>query len=209
MSFLRLSTVFLALFSAAVATSAQAAPIQIGVFNGGAFGVNGAGIANTLATPDMQPFVFGGLVSAGDNVTITATGNMFLSGSSLPAGPDGVVLNAGLHTTVIGNTFGALIGTIVTTATANAPGFQAYDALDVAVGIEQANVFLIGSSFSFVAGQSGSLYLGISDSAWSDNTGPGYEADVSITPAVPVPAPGPISILSLGLIALGLRRRAV
>lgn len=184
--------------------SAQAAQVHVSVFNGGAFGIDGSGTANTPTTPTMQPFVLAGTVNAGDVVTLTATGSISLSGPSTPIGPDGVMINLPPHSTVLGNLFGAVVYTLVPTATALNPIFQAFDALDVPLGISAGQVFLAGSSTTFTAASSGQIWLGVADSSFFDNTGPGFDVSLSVAP---VPLPAPLAMLAAGLLGLGAIRR--
>jgi len=182
---------------------AQAAPIHVSVYDGGAFGSVGA--PNTTA--DTQPFVFGGLVNAGDVITLSTTGSMCLSFGNGCAGRDGATINAPPHLSVLGNIFGALVYAIVPTATVNTSGFQAYDSNDVAVGISASLVQFAGSLITFTATQSGSIFFGVSDSAFWDNSGPGFDVTMTIAPEANVPAPGALALLGLGLFGIGGLRR--
>lgn len=196
-------SVFAAAACLAVCASASAAPVSVGIFAGGGFG--GMSAANTVA--DTNPFVNSGLtVQSGDTVTITATGSICLSGFCAGNGPDGQVINFPPHYTVLGNVFGALIGAIVAD---DSGSFQAYDASDVSNGIAASSVFLIGSNLTFTAQQAGRIYLGISDSAFYDNGGPGFQVTLNSVSATAVPEPTPLALLTVAALAAGLVRRRV
>lgn len=188
---------FVAACVVSMATAVQAAPIHVSPLDGGGFGsygpINGVG--------DTNAFVYGGEVNAGDVITLSTTGYMCLSFGAGCNDANGVVGVAGPHISVLGNIFGAVVYAIVPSATVSTPGFMAYDSNDVAVGIADSLVQFAGTLITFTATQSGSIYFGVSDSAFWDNDGPGF--DVTMT----VPAPGALALLGLGLLGLGSFRR--
>lgn len=195
-------SVFAAAVCLAVCATVSAATVSVGIKAGGGFG--GVWMANTTASSD--PFVNSGLaVQFGDVVTISATGSICLSGAPLCNGPNGQFINSPPHFTALGSDyFGAVIGAIVADDTGS---FQAYDATDVAKGILASSVFFIGSNLTFTAQQAGKIYLGVADSDFSDNGGPGFRVTLSSTSPNAVPEPTPLALLAIAALAAGLVRR--
>jgi 16S rRNA (uracil1498-N3)-methyltransferase len=57
------------------------------------------------------------------------------------------------------------------------------------------------------AGTPVTLYLGISDSAFSDNVGPGFDVTLNATTPSSVPEPGSLALLALGIAGIGYGKR--
>ena len=198
----------------AAASWVQAAPIQVGVMNGGGFGgVNGTpNTAQQGLQNSTLGFVNSGFqVQTGDVVQVLATGLLCLSSGTACTNANGLVMpGTGFgtaHYTGLNNLFGALVGSIVGDDSGN---FQAYDAADVSKGIAQSSLFALGSNMQFTANNSGRLYLGVTDSAFWDNTGPGFQVSLSLIPSNNnVPAPSAWALAGLALLgAFAARRRS-
>ncbi|WP_271007251.1 PEP-CTERM sorting domain-containing protein [Paucibacter sp. B51] len=196
----------------ALAGAAHAGPVHVGVMNGGGFGgVNGnANTAQQGILSSTLGFVNSGFqVQAGDKVQVTASGTLCLSGNAGCGDANGQVMqglgNGTAHFTGLNNLFGALVGSIVGDDSGN---FQAFDAADVANGISQSSLFALGTNVQFTATRSGRLYLGVSDSAFWDNAGAGFEVTLSRIPSGnQVPEPSSWALAGLALFAAFAARR--
>jgi hypothetical protein len=180
---------------------ASAATVSITPKRGAGFGFYSS-FPNTPTRDGVQPFILvDSYITVGSQLNFTATGTLQI-GTGAVVGPNGVTLTFEDHSTGIGNIFGALIGAWVPDTLANTPGFQPLDAADVAVGIPQSALFLIGSNSSFPIPSSGKLYVGISDSSFADNSGDGFQLNVQ-----QVPEPSGFVLLGVSLVWLTAFRR--
>lgn len=69
------------------------------------------------------------------------------------------------------------------------------------IGTDLGDEFLVGSSFSGLANDTGFLYLGFNDTYYFDNSG-----SVVVNTA-PIPEPSTVLLLGLGLVGIATRRR--
>lgn len=122
----------------------------------------------TISVPASQPWTDSGIsVTAGDSVSITASGTIYIAGSDpgkTPAGAPGCVATADNSIPpgpflVPGLTCWSLIGRIGTSA-----------------------AFEVGTGTTFTAASSGELYLGVDDNFFGDNRG-AWTAHITITQA--------------------------
>lgn len=117
-------------------------------------------VAMTVVVEGKRPWTDTGVdVAAGNDVTITATGQVFNNANS-SSGPDGVPNDPGLQrfNVVPGVNHSGLLGRIG----------------------DSGRPFVVGSTFTYDAPTSGRLYLGINDRGVEDNAG-AYTATITIS----------------------------
>ena len=209
------------LMTACLANGTQAATVIVDSRSTGLFGESVVGAT---------PLTDAGLIGAGTQVTISATGGILLGGG-LGADPDGsplitptfgltansfaplqeAAVDAGTPVDTGGlpagsaPNYGALMGALV------APSVTSFQNTDFGGEVLSSDLFLIGSALVFNVTQDSRLLLGINDTFAANNFG-AFEVTFSqgpIVEAVPLPAAMPLLATALiGFGFLGWRRRA-